>query len=90
MKAIIDMLAGNLKKRLASQMNVKFSITPALKDYIIDNHSDLKMGARPIKRAMQSVIEDGLAEEILKKNIVPGCTVVCGVEKGKVNYKITK
>lgn len=75
MADICTLVSKKLIDRCKEQMDIKFSVSPALKSYIVDKYTDVKMGARPIKRAIQSEIEDKLSEEILKKNIVPGCTV---------------
>ncbi len=90
MKEIVNLLASNLYKRCEAQMDIKLSITTALKEHLVEKHSDNKMGARPLKRAMQSVVEDALAEEILKKNIQPGDTVSAGYKNDKVTFTVKK
>ena len=87
LSSIVTLLAGNLKKRCAEQMNIELSITPALKKHLIDKYCDVKMGARPLKRAIQSVVEDALAEEILKGNIKPADCVNATFIKGRVCFK---
>ena len=47
------------------------------------------MGARPLKRAIQNVIEDKLAEEILKKNVKPGDSVTCSYSGSDVVFKVS-
>ena len=86
MKAIVNLLASNLYKRCESQMGIKLSMTAALKEHLVTKYADSKMGARPLKRAIQSVVEDALAEEILKKKVQPGDTVVAGYKNGKVCF----
>ncbi len=83
MKEIINLLASGLTKRCQQQMNIKLTLSPALKEHLVEKYSDNKMGARPLRRAIQSVVEDALAEEILKKNVVSGDTVTAG-------YKVDK
>ena len=46
------------------------------------------MGARPMKRAIQTVIEDALAEQILQKKIVPGDNVTAGLKKKQVVFSV--
>ena len=46
------------------------------------------MGARPLKRAIQSVVEDSLAEEILLKKVQPGDSVTVGFKNGKVCFTV--
>ena len=86
MKAIVNLLANNLYKRCESQMGIKLSMTAALKEHLVEKYADNKMGARPLKRAIQSVVEDALAEEILRKKVQPGDTVSAGYKNGKVCF----
>ena len=58
MGEICTLVSSQLIKRCAEQMNITLSVAPSLKKYIIDKYTDVKMGARPIKRAIQSEIED--------------------------------
>ena len=69
-------------------MGIRLTVTPALKEYIVDKYTEVKMGARPMKRAIQTVIEDALAEEILQKKIVPGDNVVAGLKKRQVVFSV--
>ena len=88
MKQIITLLSENLIKRCREQMNIRLSLTPALKEYIVEKHSDLKMGARPLKRAIQTMVEDALAEEILSGRVKTGDTVSAGYREGKVTFTV--
>ena len=88
MKSIVGLLSKQLGKRMEEQLGMKLEITPALKEHLVEKYSDAKMGARPLKRAMQSVIEDALAEEILVKKLGAGSHIVAGFSGGKVNFKI--
>ncbi len=75
MHQITTLLVNILKKRCKEQMNISLTVTNSMKKYLVDKFTDVKMGARPLKRAVQSQIEDALAEEILKGNIIAGDTV---------------
>lgn len=86
MKQIVTLLAKNLTKRCKEQMDIDLTLTASLKEYIIEEHSDAKMGARPLKRAIQTVIEDALAEEILAGKIKQGDHVSAGVRDKKVVF----
>ena len=88
MKAIVNLLASNLYKRCEAQMDIRLSMTPALKEHLVKKYADNKMGARPLKRALQSVVEDSLAEEILMKKVQPGDTVSAGFKNDKVNFTV--
>ena len=88
MKEIITLLSKNLTRRCQEQMNIRLTITPALKEYIVEKYSELKMGARPLKRAIQTVIEDALAEEILSGRVKSGEHVSAGIKNGKVTFTV--
>ncbi len=88
MKAVVTLLSKVLAERCREQMDIKLTVTPALKEYIVEKYTEMKMGARPMKRAVQTVIEDALAEEILCKKIVPGDTVTAGLKKKQVVFTV--
>lgn len=88
MREIITLLAGNLSKRCEQQMDIKLQLSPALKEYLVKKYADKKMGARPLKRAIQSVVEDALAEEILLKKVKAGDTVTAGYKGEKVTFTV--
>ena len=86
MKAIVNLLAANLCRRCEEQMDIRLTLSSALKEHLVEKYSDAKMGARPLKRAIQSVVEDALAEEILRKKVQPGDSVTAGFKNGKVCF----
>ena len=88
MKEIVNLLATNLYKRCEQQMDIKLSITPALKEHLVDKYADNKMGARPLKRAIQNVVEDALAEEILRGKVRSGDRVTAGYKNGQVTFTV--
>ena len=88
MKSIVSLLASNLSKRCEEQLQIKLKFSPALKEYLVEKHSDKKMGARPLKRAIQSLVEDALAEEILRDNVKPGDMVTAGIKDEKVTFHV--
>lgn len=90
MKQIVNLLASNLYKRCEKQLDIQLSITPALKEHLVAGYADNKMGARPLKRAIQSVVEDALAEEILMKKVVPGDKVSAGYKNDRVTFTVKK
>jgi len=88
MKEIVDLLSKNLAKRCENQMGIRLTLTPALKEHLVKKYSDQKMGARPLKRAIQSVVEDALAEEILAGRVKRGDTVSAGFKADKINFHV--
>lgn len=69
-------------------MDITLKVTPALKEHIVEKYAELKMGARPLKRAVQSVIEDALAEEILQGKVAAGDRVSVGFKNNKVTFQV--
>ncbi len=88
MKQIITLLAKNLSLRCKNQMDIDLAITSSAKEYIVDKYSDLKMGARPLKRAIQTTIEDSLAEEILAGKVKNGDHVSAGLKNKKITFTV--
>ncbi|MBQ9123562.1 MAG: ATP-dependent Clp protease ATP-binding subunit [Lachnospiraceae bacterium] len=88
MKAIITLLASNLSKRCKKQLDINLTLSPALKEHLVKVYGDKKMGARPLKRALQSVVEDALAEEILLGKVKAGDQVVAGYKNEKVVFTV--
>ncbi len=86
MMDIVTLLSQNLSKRCKSQMDINLTISPAVKKYLVTKHSDAKMGARPLKRAIQQTIEDAMAEELLKGNIKAGTDVTVGLKDEKIIF----
>ncbi len=86
MMDIVTLLSQNLSKRCKAQMDINLTISPAVKKYLVTKHSDAKMGARPLKRAIQSTIEDAMAEELLKGNIKAGMDVTVTLKDDKVVF----
>ena len=89
MAEITTLLASDLINRASTQLGINLKITAALKNHIVEKYSDDKMGARPLKRAIQSVIEDPLAEKILAEECPEGCTVTAGFRGGEVIFTVS-
>lgn len=88
MKRIVTLLAKTLILRCQTQMDITLNITSAVKQYIVEEAYDPKYGARPLKRMIQSKIEDGLAEELLAGNIKAGDTVTVSMHKKQITFSI--
>ena len=86
MMDIVTLLSQNLSKRCKSQMDINLTISPAVKKYLVTKHSDAKMGARPLKRAIQQTIEDAMAEELLRGNIKAGMDVTVALKGDKITF----
>ena len=90
LKDIVDLLSSQLATRCKEQMDIDLKLAPSVKKHLIEKYADKKMGARPLKRAIQNVVEDRLAEEILKKNVKPGDSVTCSYSGNDVSFKVNK
>ena len=88
MMEIVQLLCNHLSKRCEKEMELKLHFSSALKEHIVDKYADYKMGARPLKRAIQNVIEDPLAEKILSGEIHAGDPVTIGFRKGQISFDV--
>jgi len=88
MKQIVTLLSRNLCERCRTQMDIDLSFTNTLKEYLVKKYSYLKMGARPLKRAIQNVVENELATAILEGRVKRGDAVSAGVRGDKVTFTV--
>ena len=87
---ITSLLCAELQKRAREQRGIVLQFSPALKEHLVDKYADPKMGARPLRRALQSVVEDELAEKLLAGEFAEGDRVTAGFRKGQVVFEKTK
>ena len=80
---IIDIMLKEVIDRLATQ-KIKIELEPQVKELIASKGIDKNFGARPLRRTIQSVLEDRLAEEILDGNIKKNKTNKIGVKDEKI------
>jgi len=73
-KKIIDIELKQLVKRV-EELGYKFSISDAAKEFVAGKGYDVQFGARPLKRAIQTYIEDGICEKILSGTLHTGDTI---------------
>lgn len=74
-KRIIDIELAGLHKRVA-ELGLTISLTDKAKEFVATKGYDIQFGARPLKRAIQTYIEDGIAEMILSEETSEGDTIV--------------
>ena len=86
MKKIVTLMSKNLINRCQSQMGINLNITSGVKKYIVDKAYDPKYGARPLRRMIQSKIEDGLAEEVLAGRVKNQDTVNVVLKKKEIAF----
>lgn len=88
MMRIVKLLSRNLSKRCSEQMGIELRFTDTLSKYLVEKYADPKMGARPLKRAIQSFVEDALAEEILAGRVHEGDKLSATVKNDKIKFNI--
>lgn len=88
MKKIITILLKDLIQRCSAQMQIELKIRDTVKEWLIDSSFDSKYGARPLKRAIQSRLEDPLAEAILSGEIKRGDHVAVSVRKKEIKFSV--
>ena len=88
MKKIVTILSKTLVERCKSQMNIDLVITEPVKAYIVEKAYDPKYGARPLRRMIQTKIEDQLAEEILSGRAKKGDTVRASIKKKELVFEV--
>ena len=81
MKEIVSIMLSVINKRAMQQMGIELDVDESGKEYLIDKGYDEKYGARPLRRAIQSLLEDSLAEKILDGTVKEGERVL--VSKGE-------
>lgn len=84
---IVGLLLGDFEERCKKQMDITLNVRPSVKKYIAEKGFDPKFGARPLKRAIQSQVEDALAEEILSGRVSQGDTVAVKMTNGKIKFE---
>ena len=86
---IFDILLADLNNRLLRKgLNLK--VRKSAKDFIIEKGYDAKNGARPLRRAIEDLLEHKLAEEILAKNPPKGTQFVASVKNGEIIIEVSK
>ncbi|SEQ45917.1 ATP-dependent Clp protease ATP-binding subunit ClpC [Lachnospiraceae bacterium NE2001] len=91
--SIAGLMLKELKDRVAENSDIRLTYGAKLKRYIFEKGYDKKFGARPLRRAVQTYIEDPLAEKLLSGEVQRGDTVSISVSKGAepaVTFNIKK
>ncbi len=86
MRQIVNILLKDLEKRSRDQMDMPLRISRQVKEYLISTSFDNKYGARPLKRAIQSKLEDPLAEKILSGQLKKGDPVSIGLHQQTITF----
>ena len=85
---IVALLLKEFEKRCKDQMDIELHVRDSVKKHIAETGYDAKYGARPLKRAIQTQMEDALAEEILEGRIKRGDKVAVGYVNDKMSFTV--
>ena len=85
MGRIVDLLISELENRL-SQREIKVQISEPVREYIIEKGFDPQLGARPLRRAIQKLLEDPLADEILRGKVVYNSLLKVGRKGDQITF----
>ena len=69
--------------------NITLTVTDSAKEFLLEKGTNLKFGARPLRRAIQRYLEDELAEKILRSELTDGNSVKADVKDGSLEFSIT-
>ncbi len=84
---IVDLMLKDTAKAL-DEKDIKMNLTLNAKQYILEKGTDIKFGARPLRRAIQRYIEDELSEMILKGELLDGQTVKIDLKNDKLKFEV--
>ncbi|MFG1277691.1 ATP-dependent chaperone ClpB [Xanthobacter autotrophicus] len=85
MDTIVDIQMGRLRKLLEDR-KITIELSPEARHFLGDKGYDPAYGARPLKRTIQKLVQDPLAEKILAGDILDGATVKVGLEDGHLTF----
>ncbi len=84
---IVDLMLKDTSKALQDK-DITLEVSSKAKNYLLEKGTDIKFGARPLRRAIQRYIEDELSEMILRGQLIDGQKVVVDFEKDKLKFKV--
>jgi len=86
LRKIVDLMLKSLLVRI-KEMNINVEFTDKARAFLAEKGYDQAYGARPLRRAIQKMVEDQLSEEMLKGKIKPGSEVLVDVEDDKLIFR---
>jgi ATP-dependent Clp protease ATP-binding subunit ClpC len=89
-REIVGIMIAQVSKRLKKNVGIDLSVSEKAKDYLANEGFDEAYGARPLRRAIQSKVEDKLAEELLDGKIKYGDNVVVDIEEEQLLFSVKK
>lgn len=88
MKKIVGLMCKEVVQRAKEQLEIILVVRDSVKKHIVETGSDKKYGARPLRRAVQSQLEDKLAEALLNGEIKRGDHVEAGILKKEIKFTV--
>ena len=88
MKKIVGLMCKEVVQRAKEQLEIILVVRDSVKKHIVETGSDKKYGARPLRRAVQSQLEDKLAEALLNGEIKRGDHVEVGISKKEIKFTV--
>ena len=88
MKKIVGLMCKEVVQRAKEQLEITLIVRDSVKKHIVETGSDKKYGARPLRRAVQSQLEDKLAEALLNGEIKRGDHVEAGISKKEIKFTV--
>lgn len=88
MKKITSLMCKEICTRAKEQLGIDLVIRDSVKKYIVETGTDKKYGARPLRRAVQNIIEDKLAEAILDGEVTRDSHVEVGLSKKQIKFEV--
>ena len=85
---IVDLMLNDTKKALADK-NIDLLVTTSGKEYILEKGTNLKYGARPLRRAIERNIEDEISEMILKGEVMNGQKIKINLKNNKLIFTVS-
>ena len=82
---IVDLLLDKTREALDNK-DLKLEVSADAKQYLLKHGTDLKYGARPLRRAIQRYIEDEIAEKVLKEEFISGQTIFVDLNDDKLVF----
>ncbi|MGN0317593.1 MAG: ATP-dependent Clp protease ATP-binding subunit [Lachnospira sp.] len=87
---IVDIMISTLNKRIYEQMKLTVELDDQAREWLVNKGYDSKYGARPLRRAIQSELEDAMAEKILEGKIKEGNRVKVTVQDDKLAFSLKR
>ena len=84
---IVDLMLKDTQKAL-NEKNIKLTVSKTAKNYILEKGTNIKFGARPLRRAIQRYVEDEISEKILRSEIQDGQTVSIDCKNDELIFNV--